>query len=279
MNVLIFGALEDDDKFHQMLSNISSAGVVVISAHLDNKQAELDYIQDILRIAYDMYYENENPISHFYKKLSGKSVIAGYGQIADRIMWTYHENNNVDQSIKGIISLSPSLMRDEYLLKAAQLIQSDGILLIAGSTDAMRPISNARPIYTQIPRGPKNMNGVCKIYIEIKGGNHCYFTDYIKDEITKCYEAELEYPTFKITSITHQYQMNKYNANIILKFIDFITNPSNESATIFQQYLINSRETTGDIQYLQSCYINDTLFAHDQYFPPNTEQKIYRTID
>ena len=250
----------------------------MISAHLENKQAELDYVQDILRIAYDMYYENDNPISHFYHKLSGRSVIAGYGQIADRIMWLYHEENSVHPSVKGMISLSPSLMRDAFLLDAARLIQVDGILLIAGSTDAMRPISNVRPIFTQIPRGPKHMNGVCKIYVELQGGNHCYFTDYHPGKLSRCYKVELEYPTFKITSMTHEYQLNVYNTKMILEFMNFITNPSNETATTFQQFLINSRETTGDIQYLQSCYVDDILFAHDKYFPPDTEQKIYRTI-
>ena len=275
MNVFIFGAVNGEDEFHQLLTNISSSGVVVISVHLQDKQEEFDYIQDLLRVAYDMYWENENSISHFYQRLSGCIVIAGYDEIADRILWINHENNYVDQSIKGIISLSPALLRDAFLLKAARTIQIDNILFIAGTTDAMRPISNQRPIYTHIPRGKKEMNGVCKTYIEIQGGNHCYFVDYDEHKMSDCYDQELQFPTFKMTTMTHRYQIN-LNAEIILEFMRFVSNPSNQSATNFQQFMINSRETSGDIEYLQSCYINDTLFAHDKYFPKDTEQPEYR---
>ena len=63
---------------------------MVISVHLQNKQEPFDYIQDLLRVAFDIYYENENIYSHFYQKLSGSTVIVGYGEIADRILWINH---------------------------------------------------------------------------------------------------------------------------------------------------------------------------------------------
>ncbi len=78
-------------------------------------------------------------------------------------------------------------------------------------------------------------------------------------------------------TMTHEYQLN-INSRILLEYVTFISNLTNQSATQFQQYFINLRETTGDIQYLQSCYVDGILFAHDKYFPRDTEQKEYRRV-
>ena len=297
MNVLIFATLRGNDKFDDILSNISSAGyvrfvqnqdfflnsnqnkkkrVVVICVHLENKQVAFDYINDILRVAEDMFYENDNLNSPFYQKLSGSTVIAGYGEMADRLIWINHNDTNsihsVHSSIRGIVTLSPSLWRDINLLNQAKNMEIS-TLFIAGSTDSWRPISHQRPIYNQVR--------VCKVYVEIIGGNHCYFIDYDGgDNPTECYRKEMEYPSFKETTMSHQYQLNQYSARIIYEYLMFISNPSIESANAFQQYLINARDTTGgDLQYLQSCYVDNVYFAHDQYFPPDTEQKEYRKVN
>eukprot|EP01083_Nonionella_stella_P020848 57840_1 len=278
MNVLIFGALKGNDKFNDILTNISSAGVVVISVALQNKQSTFDYVQDILRVAFDMYYENDNIHSHLYQKLSGSTVIVGYGEMAESLLWINHEQNCPHPSIKGIVSLSPSLQRDPDVMIAATSIRIN-VLFIAGTADAWRPISNQRPIYTQVPTGKTQHKGVCKTYVEIEGGNHCYFVDYDSESVSECYTKEMECPSFKTTSITHQYQLNTYSARILFEYLRFASDPTIETATNFQQYLIHSRDTTGgDIQYLQSCYVDHILFAHDQYFPQDSEQVQYRTV-
>ena len=251
--------------------------VVAIWVHLENKQSPFDYIQDLLRVAFDVFYENENVDSPFYGKLSGSTVLAGFGEMAERMVWMNHFENLVHSSVKGMVSLSPSLWRDPTLLIAARNIGVD-VLVLAGTTDAWRPISNGRPIYTQIPNGKRSHNGVCKTYVEIVGGNHCHFVDYDAVVPSQWHRKEIEYPSFKAAAMTHQYQLSEYSGPLLLEFISFISNPSNHSATVFQQYLIEKRETKGELQYLQSCYVGETLFAHDQYLPADREQEEYRTV-
>ena len=275
-------AKEIETSLHRCSRTICSSlsppnSVVVIWVHLENKQSSFDYIQDLLRVAFDVFYENENVHSPFYQKLSGSTVIAGYGDIADRVIWTNHFENFVHSSVRGIVSLSPSLWRDPTLLVTARNLRVD-TLIVAGSTDAWRPISNGRPIYTQIPSGRKSHNGVCKTYVEIVGGNHCYFVDWDNATWSQCASKEIEYPSYTDTAMTHQYQLTQHGTRLLLEYLMFISNPNNESAAEFQQYLIDSREATAEIQYLQSCYVGDVLFAHDQYFPRNTEQEGYRTV-
>ena len=260
-----------------MISYFDTLSVVVISVHLENKQLPFDYIQDLLRVAFDMFYENDNVHSPFYQKLSGSTVIVGYGEIADRVIWLNHFENFVHSSVKGIVSLSPSLWRDPTLLITARNLRVDA-MIVTGTADAWRPISNGRPIYTQIPTGKKSHNGVCKTYVEIIGGNHCYFVDWDNTTWSQCAMKEIEYPSYLDTTMTHQYQLTHYSGRLLLEYLMFISNVNNQSATAFQQYLIESREATGEIQYLQSCHVGDMLFTHDQYFPRNGDQKEYRTV-
>ncbi len=117
-------------------------------------------------------------------------MIAGYGEIADRLIYINDYNHYAHSSIKGIISLSPALWRDADLLTTARDLRIN-ISFIATTTDAWRPISNQRPIYTQVPSGTKENIGVCKTYVDIQGGNHCYFVDYIGGVTSECYSQEI----------------------------------------------------------------------------------------
>lgn len=99
---------------------------------------------------------------------------------------------------------------------------------------------------------------------------------------TKCesvfFRKEIESAEYKEPTITHSEQLNSYNVPIVLEYLSFIFNQTQETILGFQNFLINFRNTNNTVQYLQNCYVNNTLYVHDQYFPPDTEIEIYREI-
>ena len=77
--------------------------------------------------------------------------------------------------------------------------------------------------------------------------------------------------------MTHAYQLKTYGAPLLVQYIQFICNQSNDSITTFQQYLIQQRNLNNNIEYLQSCYVNNIFYGHDKYISPDFELEMYRT--
>merc|ERR1712013_810362 len=97
---------------------------------------------------------------------------------------------------------------------------------------------------------------------------------------SRCLSKQSESPYYRGGDIamSHQHQLEEHSAPLLLRFVQFARKVTDESAQSLQQFLIDEREATGEIQFLQSCYVGDTLYAHDQPLPTNTELSEYRRV-
>lgn len=302
MNTIIVAMPSSKDSYDELCKQLASGGNVVLWVKLKNKYIDYDWMCDVLRITFDMYYSNFQFGSKFYQLLNNQTFIITFNKFSDEIFYlndqTASTNNKcfVHSSIKSIITISPSLLRDPSLsISTNQHIGKFNIpiLFVTATNDAHDPIFHSKYLYNRLPTGNpltkhfKNSVG-CKVYIEIQGGNHCYFSDYnISRYPNECLKKEYESRMFKGTPLmSHEYQFDNYGASLILKYINFtnynvISSYTNEqNIAHFLAYLDNIRDNTAnnDIDYLASCFVNHKLFVHTQYFKPDTTQELYRTF-
>jgi len=218
--LMIFGHSKRD-HFHELAARIAVSKVVTCLVLLENAQDEWDYIKDMHVVANEMAYESTHPPlvgyppefrtqSVFHDAIGNRVGFMGVGVHASHAILAnqmavkkqYPEYLNADFNYTGVIALSPTKVRgvteslhpDVYSHQQAPN-DTPGlgpILVFAGSADCNSPKeSHALPIYG-IPQ-------VCKTYVELKGGNQCYYpmnVTYIMQQegyrgwLTEAYEEE-----------------------------------------------------------------------------------------
>merc|ERR1719397_115536 len=165
-----------------------------------------------------MIAENINPYSIFKGRLHDLCAVIAHGSGADDLIFASHSAIRRHNAIQGLGIFSPNRQRTPGLDAAAKELTIP-TLWVATNTDKHRPIHNAMPLYNQVKMGELPL-GVCKTYVEIEGGNHCFHTDWFKYHIPWTCRDEHQYD-LKDQVWSHTAQMDEVVLPLLIAWLDF----------------------------------------------------------
>lgn len=278
--VVVFGVDAGHDTYDQLSTKIASKGFVVILVRLRSKEYEFDLVQDLLRVALDMFWENENPYSIFNGKLYNTSALIAHGLGADALILASHSSIHRHPSVQGLGIFSPMKSRTPGMEAAAMDINIP-TLWVTTNTDKHRPIHNGMPLYNRIRMGELPA-GVCKTYVEIEGGNHCFHADRFKYHIPWICRAEHQYD-LQDQIWSHTEQQDAVMIPLLAAWLDFTLyqRESNieDLKNHWREVLKNGYELETPApmwSYLQHCYFNGTFMSNHATFRDWKEASDYR---
>lgn len=126
----------------------------------------LDYGLDLAFLVNAMKEEGENVVSPFYQHVDTTSAVMGHSMGGGASFLACKDNGNPTVMVTfAAAETNPSAI-------AAALQTTTPSLVFAASEDCVTP-----PATNQVPMY-ESLASLCKVYINITGGGHCYFADY-----------------------------------------------------------------------------------------------------
>lgn len=124
-----------------------------------------DFGLDLVVASNRMLLENSSASSPFFQKINGKSGLMGHSMGGGATMLAAENNDN----IKTIIGLAPAETNPSAIAVTSNI--TIPALILSGSSDGVTaPSEHHLPIFNGI-------SSLCKSYVSITGGAHCYFAN------------------------------------------------------------------------------------------------------
>jgi pimeloyl-ACP methyl ester carboxylesterase len=188
-----------------------------------------EYGADLAFLVLQMKTEGLNPASPFFTHIDSTAAIMGHS-MGGGASFLGCRNNTVPTVMVtwAAAETSPSA------ISAARDISIPSLVFAADKDCVTPPVSNQIPMYDSLASG-------CKVFINIRGGGHCYFADanFI------CSLGELGCPAFTIT----REQQHSTTLDFTRLFLDFYLKKIPGAWTIFNDSLNNSPRIT----FQKSC--------------------------
>lgn len=298
------------DEYEDISIKLAEQGYVVqiLFLHLSFTSYEyvkdLDFFDDVQYVVNTMYQGDVRfpEVGNEFPEIGGSACVIGHGIGADLVLQLGHPDLSTSPFIKGFISVAPGLRigleGNEFLKEAARDTRLPN-LIIGHSEDSKER------------EGMKFFNlmdtSVCRTYVNIIGGNHCFLTDLFHDKHSQCIRDEFELNELINPVWKHKEQLLEIYVPLFLEFFHFL-NLKEIAATVIYGvadwkellnngtlYLhngttlldlkndLNMTENSQEKQtrtrvwsYLFSCWQNDTLNSHDYIFPASNRTARYR---
>jgi pimeloyl-ACP methyl ester carboxylesterase len=190
----------------------------------------LEYGKDLAFLVNQMKVEGNTPSSAYYNHIDSTSAVMGHS-MGGGASFLGCENNPVPNAMITFAAAetSPSAIR------AASHINIPSLVFSADEDCVTPPATNQVPMYDSLASD-------CKVFINIKGGGHCYFADY---NFT-CSLGEIGCASsFTIT----RDQQHKAVVDFLVPYLDYHLKKIPLAWTIFNDSLQVSQRIT----YMKSC--------------------------
>ena len=162
------GFLMAYDSYLYLKDSLVPLGYIIAYAKTETGIApnHLEYGKDLAFLVNQMQTEGNTPTSAFYNHIDSTSAIMGHS-MGGGASFLGCENNPVPTAMitMAAAETSPSA------ISAASHITIPSLVFSADEDCVAPPATNQIPMYDSLA-------SECKVFINIKGGGHCYFADY-----------------------------------------------------------------------------------------------------
>lgn len=157
---------------------------------------------------------------------------------------------NINEIIcSAIIALAPRFNGQTGVSHAAASMRANALVL-ASQSDCLQPSEeHALPVYTAL-----NRDDPCKTYVEILGGNSCFFADNL---VSTCFELDSACGARPDVSPTAQRELTM---DLIIAWLGFTLRQSEGDWSSFQNRLLS--ESSNRLVFAQSCQKFNTTNSH-----------------
>jgi len=190
----------------------------------------LELGKDLAFLVNQMKVEGNTPSSAYYNHIDSTSAVMGHS-MGGGASFLGCENNPVPDAMVTFAAAETS----PSAITAARHISIPSLVFSADKDCVTPPATNQLPMYDSLASD-------CKVFINIKGGGHCYFADY---NFT-CSIGEVGCTSsFTIT----RDQQHKAVIDFLVPYLDYYLKKKSPGWTVFNDSLQVSQRIT----YLESC--------------------------
>jgi len=189
----------------------------------------LELGKDLAFLVNQMKLEGTTPSSAYFNHIDSTSAVMGHS-MGGGASFLGCENNPVPDAMITFAAAETS----PSAIAAASHIAIPSLVFSADLDCVTPPATNQVPMYDSLASD-------CKVFINIKGGGHCYFADYN----FICSVGEVGCPSFTIT----RDQQHKAVVDFLVPYLDYYLKKRSLGWTIFTDSLHNSPRIT----YMESC--------------------------
>ena len=191
--------------------------------------SHLELGKDLAFLVNQMKLEGNTPSSAYFNHIDSTSAVMGHS-MGGGASFLGCENNPVPDAMITFAAAETS----PSAIAAASHITIPSLVFSADLDCVTPPATNQIPMYDSLASD-------CKVFINIKGGGHCYFADYN----FICSVGEVGCPSFTIT----RDQQHKAVVDFLVPYLDYYLKKRSLGWTIFNDSLHNSPRIT----YMESC--------------------------
>ncbi len=191
--------------------------------------SHLELGKDLAFLVNQMKLEGTTPSSAYFNHIDSTSAVMGHS-MGGGASFLGCENNPVPDAMITFAAAETS----PSAIAAASHITIPSLVFSADLDCVTPPATNQIPMYDSLASD-------CKVFINIKGGGHCYFADYN----FICSVGEVGCPSFTIT----RDQQHKAVVDFLVPYLDYYLKKRSLGWTIFNDSLHNSPRIT----YMESC--------------------------
>ena len=191
--------------------------------------SHLELGKDLAFLVNQMKLEGNTPSSAYFNHIDSTSAVMGHS-MGGGASFLGCENNPVPDAMITFAAAETS----PSAIAAASHITIPSLVFSADLDCVTPPATNQVPMYDSLASD-------CKVFINIKGGGHCYFADYN----FICSVGEVGCPSFTIT----RDQQHKAVVDFLVPYLDYYLKKRSLGWTIFNDSLHNSPRIT----YMESC--------------------------
>jgi pimeloyl-ACP methyl ester carboxylesterase len=191
--------------------------------------SHLELGKDLAFLVNQMKLEGTTPSSAYFNHIDSTSAVMGHS-MGGGASFLGCENNPVPDAMITFAAAETS----PSAIAAASHITIPSLVFSADLDCVTPPATNQVPMYDSLASD-------CKVFINIKGGGHCYFADYN----FICSVGEVGCPSFTIT----RDQQHKAVVDFLVPYLDYYLKKRSLGWTIFNDSLHNSPRIT----YMESC--------------------------
>ena len=219
------------DSYSYFKNAIVPAGYILVFPKTETSlsPSHSEYGADLAFLVVQMKAEGINPASLFYQHVDSTSAIMGHSMGGGASFLGCKNNTTPTVMITwAAAETAPSA------ISAARNVTIPSLVFSADKDCVTPPATNQVPMYDSLASS-------CKIFINIKGGGHCYFADanFI------CSLGEFGCPAFTIT----REQQHATTLDFTKPFLDYYLKNQSAAWTVFNDSLNNSPRIT----FQKSC--------------------------
>jgi pimeloyl-ACP methyl ester carboxylesterase len=219
------------DSYFYFKNALVPSGYIMVFPKTETSLApnHVEYGADLAFLVVQMYSEGSDPVSPFFQHVDSTSAIMGHS-MGGGASFLGCKNNIIPTAMItwAAAETVPSA------ISAARDITIPSLVFSADLDCITPPISNQIPMYDSLASD-------CKVFINIKGGGHCYFAD----ASFLCSLGEFGCPGFTIT----REQQHATTLDFTKPFLDHYLKSQANAWTIFNDSLNNSPRIT----FQRSC--------------------------
>ena len=240
------------DSYFYFKDAIVPAGYILVFPKTETSLTpnHAEYGADLAFLVVQMKAEGMNPASPFYQHVDSSSAIMGHS-MGGGASFLGCKNNTIPTAMVtwAAAETVPSA------IAAARNITIPSLVFAADKDCITPPALNQIPMYDSLVSN-------CKVFINIKGGGHCYFADanFI------CSLGEIGCPAFTIT----REQQHATTLDFTKLFLDYYLKNQSAAWTVFNDSLNNSPRIT----FRKSCTTTPVIpglqLMHFSVFPNPT---------
>jgi pimeloyl-ACP methyl ester carboxylesterase len=232
------------DSYSYFKNAIVPAGYILVFPKTETSLApnHMEYGADLAFLVVKMHAEGKDPVSPFFQHVDSTSAIMGHS-MGGGASFLGCKNNTAPTTMVtwAAAETVPSA------IKAARGITIPALVFAADLDCVTPPAVNQIPMYDSLA-------GDCKVYINIKGGGHCYFAD----ANFLCSLGEFGCPGFTIS----RDQQHATTLDFTKLYLDYYLKKLGNAWNVFNDSLNSSPRIT----FLKSCTTTDITPA-EKTFP------------
>lgn len=192
--------------------------------------SHLEFGKDLAFVLNQMKVEGTNPSSAYYNHIDSTSAIMGHS-MGGGASFLACENNTVPTVLVTLAAAETN----PSAIAAASHIAIPSLVFSADEDCVTPPATNQIPMYD-------SLQSSCKVFLNIKGGGHCYFADYN----LACSIGEASCSTMIEISRDQQHAAV---IDFLVPYLDYYLKNIPLAWTIFNDSLQNSQRIT----FMKSC--------------------------
>ncbi|MCX6249430.1 MAG: T9SS type A sorting domain-containing protein [Bacteroidetes bacterium] len=226
------GFLMNYDSYLYLKDSLVPRGYIIVFTKTETgiSPNHLEYGKDLAFLVVQMQTEGNSPSSPFYNHIDTTSAIMGHS-MGGGASFLACENNPVPTVM---VTFAAAETTPSAILAATE-ITIPALVFSADKDCVSPPAQNQLPMYDSLASD-------CKVFINIKGGGHCYFADYN----FQCSLGEIGcQQNFTIT----REEQHKTTLDFLIPYLNYYLKKDDSSWVIFNDSLANSSRIT----YMKSC--------------------------